>query len=80
MVKLYSSRNVLLSRSFRKPCKVRRCLLRVKRGDTLNYPRNPSEIVKFREMLTMRIERGDPPLLMIPDDHRPVIVKLAHER
>ncbi|KAF8892571.1 hypothetical protein BD779DRAFT_1670257 [Infundibulicybe gibba] len=37
------------------------------------------EIVKFREMLEGRIERQEPPLTSIPDDHRPLIAKLAHE-
>jgi len=38
------------------------------------------EIVKFREMIEQRIERQDPPLTAIPDEHKPLIVKLAQER
>ncbi|KAG1756444.1 uncharacterized protein EDB91DRAFT_1212997 [Suillus paluster] len=37
------------------------------------------EIVKFREMIEERIERQDPPLTVIPDEHKPLIVKLAQE-
>ncbi|KAG0705051.1 hypothetical protein DFH29DRAFT_908572 [Suillus ampliporus] len=37
------------------------------------------EIVKFREMIEQRIERQDPPLTAIPDEHKPLIVKLAQE-
>ena len=39
-----------------------------------------TEIVKFREMLEERLERGDDPLDAIPDDHKPLIAKMAHER
>ena len=39
-----------------------------------------AEIVKFREMLEQRIERRDPPLTACPDEHRPLIAKLANER
>jgi hypothetical protein len=38
------------------------------------------EIVKFREMIEQRLERHEPPLPAIPDEHKPVIAKLAHER
>ena len=38
------------------------------------------EIVQFREMVESRIERKEPPLAAIPDDHRPLIVKLTQER
>ncbi|KAG1891349.1 hypothetical protein F4604DRAFT_409243 [Suillus subluteus] len=37
------------------------------------------EIVKFREMIEQRIERQEPPLTAIPDEHKPLIVKLAQE-
>ncbi|KAG2061654.1 hypothetical protein BDR06DRAFT_925552 [Suillus hirtellus] len=37
------------------------------------------EIVKFREMIEQRIESQDPPLTSIPDEHKPLIVKLAQE-
>ncbi|KAG6841668.1 hypothetical protein C0991_008306 [Blastosporella zonata] len=37
------------------------------------------EIVQFREMLEDRIKRQALPLTAIPDEHRPLIVKLAHE-
>lgn len=39
-----------------------------------------SEIVKFRETLEQRIERRDPPLTALPEDHRPLIAKMVHER
>jgi hypothetical protein len=39
-----------------------------------------SEIVKFREMLEQRVERGDPALQAVPEEHQPVIAKLVHER
>ena len=38
------------------------------------------EIVNFRGMLEQRLERHDTPLTDIPDDYKPVIAKLAHER
>ncbi|KAF9466308.1 hypothetical protein BDZ94DRAFT_1319571 [Collybia nuda] len=37
------------------------------------------EIVKFREMLEDLIEKNSPPLTTIPDEHKPLIAKLAHE-
>ncbi|KAI0336329.1 hypothetical protein GY45DRAFT_1315657 [Cubamyces sp. BRFM 1775] len=37
------------------------------------------EIVKFREMLEHRLEVKEPPLDMVPDEHKPVIAKLVHE-
>ncbi|KAK0210599.1 chromatin assembly factor 1 subunit A-domain-containing protein [Desarmillaria ectypa] len=37
------------------------------------------EIVKFRELLESRISGGGNPLVTIPDDHQPVIAKLAFE-
>ncbi|KAH9901194.1 hypothetical protein C8Q73DRAFT_752237 [Cubamyces lactineus] len=37
------------------------------------------EIVKFREMLEQRLEAKDPPLGIVPDEHKPVIAKLVHE-
>ncbi|KAF6764704.1 CoCAF-1 [Ephemerocybe angulata] len=37
------------------------------------------EIVKFREMLENLIESDHSPLTEIPEEHRPVIAKLAHE-
>lgn len=39
-----------------------------------------AEIVKFREMLEDRINQQLPPLTAFPDEHRPLIAKLAHER
>ena len=39
-----------------------------------------TEIVKFREMLEDRINQQSPPLTAFPDEHRPLIAKLAHER
>ncbi|KAF8810148.1 hypothetical protein BYT27DRAFT_7240947 [Phlegmacium glaucopus] len=44
-----------------------------KQSDTLQ------EIVKFREMLEDRINQQSPPLTAFPDEHRPLIAKLAHE-
>lgn len=38
------------------------------------------EIVKFREMLEDRINQHLPPLTAFPDEHRPLIAKMAHER
>jgi hypothetical protein len=38
------------------------------------------EIVKFREMLEQRIANRAPPLLAIPDENKPLIAKLVHER
>ncbi|KAG6885997.1 hypothetical protein C0993_006113 [Termitomyces sp. T159_Od127] len=38
-----------------------------------------SEIVQFREMLEERIKQRASPLTAIPDEHLPLIVKLAHE-
>ena len=38
------------------------------------------EIVKFREMLEEKIERKDTPLDAFPDDHRPLVAKMVHER
>ena len=40
----------------------------------------PTEIVKFRDMLEDRINQRLPPLTAFPDEHRPLIAKLAHER
>ncbi|KAI0818944.1 hypothetical protein BC629DRAFT_1579368 [Irpex lacteus] len=37
------------------------------------------EIVKFREMLEQKIERGETPLHAFPDDHRPLVAKMVHE-
>ncbi|KAJ8597869.1 hypothetical protein M405DRAFT_778944 [Rhizopogon salebrosus TDB-379] len=37
------------------------------------------EIVKFREMIEQRLDRQDPPLAAIPDEHKSLIVKLAQE-
>ncbi|KIM80821.1 hypothetical protein PILCRDRAFT_822100 [Piloderma croceum F 1598] len=37
------------------------------------------EIVKFREMLEQRIERGNLPLTAYPDEHKPLVAKLANE-
>ncbi|KAL6309063.1 hypothetical protein BKA93DRAFT_821888 [Sparassis latifolia] len=37
------------------------------------------EIVKFREMIEERMERKDPPLASVPDEHKPLIAKLVHE-
>ncbi|KAG6831301.1 hypothetical protein H0H92_011508 [Tricholoma furcatifolium] len=50
-----------------------KCISFEKQSETLQ------EIVRFREMLEGRIKRQDPPLIAIPDEHRPLIVKLAHE-
>ena len=44
------------------------------------YPKFSTEIVKFREMLEDRINQQLPPLTAFPDEHRPLIAKLAHER
>lgn len=38
------------------------------------------EIVKFREMLDSRVLNQDQSLISIPEEHRPLIVKLAQER
>lgn len=38
------------------------------------------EIVKFREMLDSRVRGQDQPLTSIPEEHKPLIVKLALER
>lgn len=40
----------------------------------------PAEIVRFREMLEDRLSSKQPPLNAVPDEHKPVIAKLAHER
>ncbi|KAF8162912.1 hypothetical protein B0H34DRAFT_299811 [Crassisporium funariophilum] len=37
------------------------------------------EIVKFREMLEERINKQEPPLSSFPEEHKPLIAKLAHE-
>ncbi|KIK97080.1 hypothetical protein PAXRUDRAFT_825292 [Paxillus rubicundulus Ve08.2h10] len=37
------------------------------------------EIVKFREMLDQHVQNQDQPLASIPDEHKPLIVKLAQE-
>ncbi|PFH52405.1 hypothetical protein AMATHDRAFT_74199 [Amanita thiersii Skay4041] len=37
------------------------------------------EIVNFREFLEERITRQEPPLSDIPDEHRPLVAKMAHE-
>ncbi|PPQ75499.1 hypothetical protein CVT24_013356, partial [Panaeolus cyanescens] len=37
------------------------------------------EIVKFRDMLEQRITNREPPLIIFPEEHMPVIAKLAHE-
>lgn len=39
-----------------------------------------AEIVKFREMIEMHIERKDPPMNTVPEEHKPLIAKLVHER
>ena len=54
-------------------CK-QKCISFEKQSETLQ------EIVKFREMLEGRIEQQLPPLDVIPDEHQPLIAKLAHER
>lgn len=38
------------------------------------------EIVKFREMLDSHVQNQDQPLVSIPEEHKPLIVKLAQER
>jgi hypothetical protein len=53
-------------------------------GD-LHTPQNddhldPPDIVKFREMLEQRLQRQETPFASFPDEHRPLIAKLAHER
>ncbi|KIK06499.1 hypothetical protein K443DRAFT_674158 [Laccaria amethystina LaAM-08-1] len=53
-------------------CK-QKCISFEKQSETLQ------EIVKFREMLEGRIEKQQPPLDVIPDEHQPLIAKLAHE-
>ncbi|KAH7912148.1 hypothetical protein BJ138DRAFT_1172111 [Hygrophoropsis aurantiaca] len=37
------------------------------------------EIVGFRDMLEQHIQKQQPPLTSIPDEHKPLIAKLAHE-
>ncbi|KXN82550.1 hypothetical protein AN958_02401 [Leucoagaricus sp. SymC.cos] len=37
------------------------------------------EIVKFREMIEQRVEKQEPPLQSIPNEHLPLIAKLGHE-
>ncbi|KAF8655980.1 hypothetical protein AX16_002840 [Volvariella volvacea WC 439] len=44
-----------------------------KQSDTLQ------EIVNFREMIEQRIRDQEPPLIVFPDEHKPLIAKLAHE-
>jgi hypothetical protein len=39
-----------------------------------------TEIVKFRDMLEERIKNSEPSLASFPDEHKPLIAKLAHER
>ncbi len=39
-----------------------------------------TEIVKFREMLEERLAAKESPLTAVPDEHKPVIAKLVHER
>ena len=39
-----------------------------------------TEIVKFREMLEERLAAKESPLPTVPDEHKPVIAKLVHER
>ncbi|KAG6844724.1 hypothetical protein H0H87_004344 [Tephrocybe sp. NHM501043] len=50
-----------------------KCISFEKQSETLQ------EIVQFREMIEERIKQQGPPLTAIPDEHRPLIVKLAHE-
>jgi len=75
MGKSCSNRNLYLLTSTRRLCKV---------GSSVDLQelahRHFSEIVKFREMLERRIERRDPPLTTCPDEHKPLIAKLANER
>ncbi|RDB24271.1 hypothetical protein Hypma_008755 [Hypsizygus marmoreus] len=51
-----------------------KCISFEKQSETLQ------EIVQFREMLEDRIERQASPLTAIPEEHRPLIAKMAHER
>ena len=39
-----------------------------------------AEIVKFREMMDNRVRDASGPLTTIPDENKPLIVKLAQER
>jgi chromatin assembly factor 1 subunit A len=39
-----------------------------------------SEIVKFRDMLEERISKQEPPFASFPNEHKPLVAKLAHER
>lgn len=38
------------------------------------------EIVRFREMIQERIDKQEPPLQSIPDEHLPLIAKFGHDR
>jgi chromatin assembly factor 1 subunit A len=38
------------------------------------------DIVRFREMLEQRLKQQESPLDVFPDEHRPLIAKLCHER
>jgi len=38
------------------------------------------EIVAFRTMLEERIRKQEPPLTNFPEQHKPLVAKLAHER
>ncbi|TFK42940.1 hypothetical protein BDQ12DRAFT_677051 [Crucibulum laeve] len=53
-------------------CK-QKCVSFEKQSETLQ------ELVKFREMIEERIKQHLPPLDKIPDEHKPLIAKLAHE-
>lgn len=39
-----------------------------------------SEIVKFRAMLEDKINAKETPLSVFPEEYKPLIAKLAHER
>ncbi|KAG6919970.1 hypothetical protein DXG01_013319 [Tephrocybe rancida] len=68
-----SSRQLLVELKNGKVHFKQKCISFEKQSETLQ------EIVQFREMLEERIKRQAPPLTAIPDEHRPLIVKLTHE-
>ena len=78
MERLFLGRNLFHLRNnliLFKVCFAFRILLRVGYVELFS-----TEIVKFREMLEDRIIQKLPPLTAFPDEHRPLIAKLAHER
>lgn len=77
MGKSYSSRNPCLSRKPQRLCKV--CRLWTLGVDRKNLT-SCQEIVQFREILESMMEKNDPVLSTFPEDNKPLIAKLAHER